>query len=469
MKMKKILIAGGGITGLATAYYLQKSMQENNLPYEIKLVEASNRLGGKVQTVRHEDFVIERGPDSFLERKQPIMRLIESLGMNDQLVRNATGQSYILVDGKLRKMPKGAHMGVPTQIRPFLFSGMFSTKGKLRAAMDYVLPKGKTGDQSLGGFFRRRFGDELVENCVEPLLSGIYAGDIDNMSLLATFPNFYTLEQEHRSLIKGLKESSTGSKKQLKTKSSKKKGMFLTLRNGLESMIEELESQLGQVDISLRTSVDHVERKEQGYHVLLSDGTVYKADAIVMTTPHYTLPKIFSQYDYFRMLEEVPSTSVATIAMAFDAAAIKKDMDGTGFVVSRNSDYRITACTWTHKKWPNAAPAGKALVRCYVGRPDDQSAVELSDKEIIDVVLKDLNKTMKIKKKPEFYVISRWKNAMPQYTVGHIDRVNQIRNESAIQLPGIFFAGSSFEGIGLPDCIGQGEQAVESVLNYFRD
>lgn len=467
--MKKIIIAGGGITGLTTAYYLQKAVQLKNLPYEIKLVEASERLGGKVQTVRHDGFLIERGPDSFLERKKPVMRLVDALGMNDQLVRNATGQSYILVDGKLRKMPKGAHMGVPTQIRPFLLSGMFSAKGKLRATMDLVMPKGKTGDQSLGAFFRRRFGDELVENCIEPLLSGIYAGDIDQMSLLATFPNFYSLEQEHRSLIKGLQETSAKDKNKTKTKDAKKKGIFLTLERGLESMVEELENQLTHVDIALHTSVDHVERKEEGYHVLLSDGTVYKADAIVMATPHYTLPKIFSQYDYFRVLNEVPATSVATVAMAFDAADIKKDMDGTGFVVSRNSDYRITACTWTHKKWPNAAPKGKALVRCYVGRPNDQTAVELSDKEMVDIVLKDLNKTMKIKKKPEFFVISRWKNAMPQYTVGHLDRVNHIRNESAMHLPGIFFAGSSFEGIGLPDCIGQGEQAVEDVLNYFRD
>lgn len=467
MKTKRILIAGGGITGLTAAFYLQKAMKEKNLPYEIMLAEASDHLGGKIQTVRHNGFVIERGPDSFLERKTPAVKLVNELGMNDQLVRNATGQSYILVNGKLRKMPKGAQMGVPTQLKPFLFSGMFSAKGKLRAGLDFLMPRGKTGDQPLGTFLRRRFGDELVENCIEPLLSGIYAGDIDNMSLLATFPNFYQLEQEHRSLIKGLKQ--TGNKKKSKATSGKKKGMFLSFRNGLQSMIEELDKQLDNVKIQLQTSVDHVERKEFGYHVLLSDGTVYKADAIIMATPHQTLPKIFSQYDFFRPFNDVPATSVANIAMAFDAAAIKKDMDGTGFVVSRNSDYRITACTWTHKKWPTTTPSKKALVRCYLGRPDDQEAVSLSDVEMVDVVLKDLNKTMKIKKKPEFYVISRWKDAMPQYTVGHLERIHQLRNEANAQLPGIFFAGSSFEGVGVPDCIEQGEKAVQDVLDYFRD
>lgn len=464
MKKKKIVIAGGGITGLSAAFYLQKEIREKNLPYEVKLVESSNRLGGKVKTMRRDGFVIEQGPDSFLERKKPAVKLVEELGLKEKLVRNGTGRSYILVNGKLHKMPSGAFMGVPTQIRPFLASGMFSAKGKIRAGMDLVLPKGKgTGDQSLGGFFRHRFGDELLENLIEPLLSGIYAGDIDEMSLMATFPNFYQLEQEHRSLIKGLQKTMPKPKK---TK-AKKPGMFLSLENGLQMIVEELEKQLHNVTIRLNTAVDHVEKKDNGYHVLLDSGEVYKADAIIMATPHMALPKVFSQYDFFQVFHEMPATSVANVAMAFDKSAIKRDINGTGFVVSRNSDYRITACTWTHKKWPNSTPKGKALVRCYVGRPNDQDVVNLSDEELVDLVLHDLNKTMKIKKQPEFYVVSRWKNAMPQYTVGHLERIAHVREQVSVQLPGIFLTGSSFEGIGLPDCIEQGEKAVADVLGFL--
>lgn len=163
----------------------------------------------------------------------------------------------------------------------------------------------------------------------------------------------------------------------------------------------------------------------------------------------------------------MPSTSVATVALAFPKEAIEKDIDGTGFVVSRKSDYTITACTWTHKKWPHTTPEGKVLLRCYVGRAGDETVVDLSDDQIIKIVLDDLNKIMNITAEPEFAVISRWKDSMPQYTVGHKQRIDTIKRHVAEELPGVFIAGSSFEGLGLPDCIDQGEAAVEKVLSYF--
>ncbi|OZU87943.1 protoporphyrinogen oxidase [Virgibacillus indicus] len=465
-EMKKIVIVGGGITGLSSAYYLQKEIKENDLPYEVKLVEAGNRLGGKIKTMKRDGFTIEQGPDSFLARKQPAVKLAKELGLSDQLVRNGTGQSYILVNNKLHKMPAGAFMGIPTQVRPFLFSRIFSLQGKLRAGSDFVLPKGKkVSDQSLGGFFRHRFGNELVENLIEPLLSGIYAGDIDDMSLMATFPNFYQLEQEHRSLVKGLQKTMP---KQKKTK-GKKPGMFFSFKDGLETLVDKIEQDLDEGTVELNTAVDHVEKKDHGYHLLLSNGKVEKADAVIMAAPHYCLAKMFSQYDFFKVFNDVPATSVANVAMAFDKSAIKRDIDGTGFVVSRNSNFRITACTWTHKKWPATTPVGKALIRCYVGRPSDQSVVDLTDEEIKEIVLDDLNKTMNITAEPEFSVISRWKNAMPQYTVGHKERIAKVRNKANEQLPGVFLTGSSFEGIGVPDCIDQGEKAVADVLEFLND
>ncbi|WP_188455240.1 protoporphyrinogen oxidase [Virgibacillus oceani] len=462
---KQIVIVGGGITGLTAAYYLQKEIKAHQLPYNVKLVEASERLGGKIKTFKKDGFTIERGPDSFLSRKRPAVKLAEELGMTGELVRNGTGQSYIMVQGKLHKMPSGSFMGIPTQVRPFLFSGIFSGKGKLRAGLDFVLPKGKEQtDQSLGQFFRRRFGNELVENLIEPLLSGIYAGDIDDMSLMATFPNFYQLEQEHRSLVKGLQNTMPKPKKS----KGKKPGMFFSFKDGLESMVDRLADELEEHTITLNAAVDHVEKKEHGYHLLLSNGEVKKADTVIMATPHYTLPKMFSQYDFFKRFKDIPATSVANVALAFDKSAIDQDIDGTGYVVSRNSDFRITACTWTHKKWPNSTPDGKVLLRCYVGRPSDQEVVDLSDQEIIDIVLNDLNKTMNINGEPEFSVITRWKNAMPQYTVGHKERIGEVRNMVNEQLPGVFLTGSSYEGIGVPDCIEQGEKAVADVLTFLQ-
>lgn len=463
---KEIVIVGGGITGLSAAFYLEKEIKEKDLPYKVKLVEASGRLGGKISTLKKDGFTIERGPDSFLSRKTPAVKLAEEVGLGDKLVRNGTGQAYILVNNKLHKMPSGFHMGIPTKVRPLLFSPIFSMKGKLRAGLDFVLPKEKElQDQSLGAFFRHRFGNELVENLIDPLLSGIYSGDIDNMSLMATFPNFYHLEQEHKSLIKGLQTTlpkNPGTKK-------KKTGMFYAFQDGFESLVKQIEQKLDEDTVALNGAVDHVEKKDHGYHLLLSNGDVYKADAVIMATPHYTLPKVFSQYDFFHEFDIVPSTSVANVAMAFDQSAIKRDIDGTGFVVSRNSNYRITACTWTHKKWPNSTPKGSVLLRCYVGRPNDQEVVNLSDEEIQEIVLKDLNKTMNITEAPKFSVITRWKNARPQYTVGHNERIAKVRGKMAESLPGVYLAGSSFEGVGIPDCIEQGEKAVGYVLDFLNE
>lgn len=466
MITKNILIIGGGITGLSTAYYLKEKIKENKLPYNIKLVESSDRLGGKIKTLKKDGFIIERGPDSFLSRKPSTLDLIKSLGMEDELISNSTGQAYVLVDNKLHKIPMGSFMGIPIQMKPFIMSGLVSPAGKLRTGLEKIKRKSPAKkDQSLGMFFRNRFGDEIVENLIEPLLGGIYSGDLDKMSLMATFPNFYELEQKYGSLIKGLK--ATTPKPLTKKERKNRTGVFLALKNGFESLVDELSDQFDENEIKLNSAVDHIEKKDDYYNVLFHDGSVYQADSIIVATPHDMLPKIFSQYSFFDHFNQMPQNSVANVALAFDKKAIRKDLDGTGYVVSRNSDFRITACTWTHKKWSHAAPKDKILLRSYVGRPDDQEVVDLSDEEITEIVLNDLNKTIKITEKPLFTVVTRYKNKMPQYTIGHADRLRETKAEMISSLPGVYLAGSSFSGVAVPDCIKQGELAVESVIDYL--
>ncbi|KGP71567.1 protoporphyrinogen oxidase [Pontibacillus yanchengensis] len=460
---KNIVVIGGGITGLSTAYYLQKQIKEQGLPYQVRVIEASNHLGGMIHTEQKDGFTIERGPDSLLARKKSVFRLIEEVGMEDHIVPVSTGKSYVLAKGKLNEIPHGSFMGIPTQVSPFLFSGLFSPLGKLRAAGDFVKkPSKPNGDQSLGKFFRYRLGDEVVDNLIEPLLSGIYSGDIDQLSLMATFPNFYELEQKHGSIVKGLKQTVPKKKK-----SDKKPSVFRTLDTGLSSLVDAVHSKLDEGTVQLNTAVDHIEKKEEGYHLLLSSGEVEYADSVVITTPHYRAQRMLTQYDFMAPLAEMPATSVANVALAFDQSAIQKDIDGSGFLVSRNSDYRITACTWTHKKWPHTTPEGKALLRAYVGKPDDQEVVSLSDKEIEEIVLNDLNKTMNITEPPEFSVITRWRNSRAQYTIGHKERMEHIEQSLRDELPGVYLAGASYHGLGVPDCIDQGEEAVQRVLQYL--
>lgn len=463
---KKVVIIGGGITGISAAYYLQKEAREKGLPIDVRLVEASHRLGGKIQTVVRDGFIIERGPDSYLERKQSATRLVKEAGMESKLVNNTAGKSYVLVQDRLHPMPGGSVMGIPTQLAPFVTTGLFSVQGKLRAAADLVLPKSNPEeDQPLGSFFRRRLGDEVVENLIEPLLSGIYAGDIDQMSLMATFPQFYQVEQKYGSLVLGMKKATPQAKK--KTSGTKSKGMFLTLTSGLQSLVDGIEAKLEVGSVLKGIRVDRIKKVDKGYKLELNNGESLKADAIVSAVPHHVTHAMFQQYDFFDAFEQMPSTSVATVALTFPKEAVEKDINGTGFVVSRNSDYSITACTWTHKKWPHSCPEGSVLIRCYVGRPGDEAIVDLSDDELTKIVLEDLNRTMNITMDPNFVVVSRWKESMPQYTVGHKQRIQTINEHVTKELPGVFLAGASFEGLGIPDCIDQGEAAVKKVLQYL--
>lgn len=467
MENKKVIVIGGGITGLATAYYLQKEASEKSIPLQVKLIEASERLGGVISTAKRDGFTIERGPDSIIARKKSALRLIEEVGLKDKIVSNTAGKSYIYARGKLHTMPEGSFMGIPTQVTPFALSGLFSPLGKLRAAGDFILPKGKAiADQSLGAFFRRRLGDEVVENLIEPLLSGIYAGDIDELSLMALFPNFYDIEQKHGSLVVGLNKTMPKPPKTAK-KVPSKKGMFISLTTGLEELIRQVEKRLQKDSVLKGTAVEKVEKLEKGYRVLFTSGEAEMADSVVIATDHFHARKMLSDYSFMDVFEDMPANSVANVAMAFPKSAIEKDIEGTGFLVSSNSGFRITACTWTHKKWPGTAPEDMALLRCYVGKPDDQEAVDLSDEEIVELVLNDLNKTMNITVKPEFHIVTRWKKAMPQYTVGHLQKIETVKENLSRELPGVFLAGGSFEGVGIPGCIDQAEVAVGKVLNYL--
>ncbi|WP_277678514.1 protoporphyrinogen oxidase [Gracilibacillus dipsosauri] len=464
--MKKIVIIGGGIAGLTAAFYLKKQIKEENLPYEVNVIEASNRLGGKIKTERRDGFTMERGPDSFLIRKQSAERLVREVGLGDKLVTNGTGKSYILIGNELHSMPQGSFMGIPTQVKPFLLSDLFSIAGKLRAGMDFIRPKGMPqDDQSLGKFFRKRFGDELVENLIEPLLSGIYAGDIDDLSLMATFPNFYELEQKYGSIVRGLQKSMP------KTKNTgKKRSMFYSLEGGLQTLVEALEQALGDEMIYKNTKVKSLEKINSNYQLSLSDGSIVNADAVMVATPFASMKQMLGSYDFIQKLGGMKATSVANVVLAFDQSAIKEDIDGTGFVVSRNSSNRITACTWTHKKWPETTvPEGKALLRCYVGRPGDEEVIHLSDDGLEELVLADLNKIMRIDGKPLFSVVTRWENAMPQYRVGHKQMVEKLEGDLMEHLPGVYVAGSPYKGIGIPDCIDQGEETVKKMLEFLAE
>ena len=460
--MMRVAIIGGGITGLSAAYYLQKEILTNNLEIEYHLFEKDDRLGGKIQTDYYDGFVIDKGPDSFLAGTKSASKLAKEVGLEKELVSNRTGQSYVLKGDTLHPIPEGAMMGIPTKLGPFLTTGLFSAMGKVRAGIDLILPKGETNkDQSLGQFFRRRLGNEVVDSLIDPLLSGIYAGDIDRLSLQSTFPQFQQVEQSHRSLILGMKTLRPPAPK---TTPEKQTGAFLTCRNGLQSLVHAIENHLDEDAVHKNEPLEKITPKGSQFMLTFKSGRKELFDRVILTSPAYETASFLEEDAIQEWLKKIPFTTVATVAMAFNESQLKTDIDGTGFVVSKKSDYQMTACTWTHRKWAHAAPPGKALLRCYVGKPGEEDIVNVSDDEMIDIVLKDLNRVMEIEGKPEYYVITRWKKAMPQYVVHHRERLQKGLEIMNQKYPGVYVAGAAFEGVGLPDCIDQGENVVKKLL-----
>jgi protoporphyrinogen/coproporphyrinogen III oxidase len=476
---KRILVLGGGITGLTTAYYLQKQLKKQDSPYSVTVLEQSNHWGGKINTERVEGFVIERGPDSFLGRKQAIIDLSLELGLEGEFVGTnpAARKNFIFHDKKLHLMPPGLILGVPTQMGPFVQTGLISPLGKLRAAMDLFIPAKKDqSDESLGAFLQRRLGRAVAENIAEPLLSGIYAGDTSVLSLKATFPQFMAIEQKYGSLIKGMMLSrkpgaipGTGAAPSSKVPDIAKKSMFLSYRKGLSTLVERLVHVLTElgVELQLNQTVQKVVRDKDQYHVQTARGKQLTADALVFATPAYVTRQLLEDVKGAEKLADIPYVSVANVALAFDKKTINHPLDASGFVIPRNEGRKITACTWTSSKWLHTSPEDKVLLRCYVGHSRNQSMVEHSDEELLADVLGEVKDIMGISAKPIFYRVTRWRKAMPQYLVGHLERLQQIRALLEKERPGIYIAGAGFQGVGIPDCIQQGKDTAKIVIDYI--
>lgn len=461
----KVIVVGGGITGLSSAYYLQKLAIEQGLAIDITVIEAAHRLGGKIQTLQKDGFVIERGPDSFVSRKNSIQQLAKELGIEDQLIQSAPGTTKVAVENELYSIPAGSVMGVPTNFGSFLASGISSWSGKARAMGDFFLPTTTSvEDQPLGPFLRRRFGNELVENLIEPLFSGVFAGDIDRLSIKSTFPELLEAGEQQRSLIRGLKKNQVANYRAFDTE---KTGIFQTFSNGIETLVQTLEKELHTCTILKGIKVENLVQKGKQVELRLNNEASMIADSVIFALPHAKLMPIFEPLGLLKGLKDMPSTSIATVSIAFPEGAVKNPKDCTGFVVARNSDFTITACSAAHLKWPTLIPPGKALYRSFIGRVGDEAVVELSDGEIVKAVLEDLHKLMDIQEEPEFTIVSRWKEAMPQYLVGHGERIAAAKKEVQDALPMVQIAGGSFEGFGLPACVDQGKAAAKLLLERF--
>lgn len=471
----RIVIIGGGITGLSAAHYVKKLCNERGVSARISLVEKDETFGGRIHTYKKDGFIIEKGPDSFLARKLPMIELVKELGLEDQLTGTnpEAKKTYVLRQGKLHRMPPGLMLGIPTEIGPFMRTKLISFPGKARAMMDLVLPKRTASeDESLGHFIDRRLGKEVLENIAEPLLAGIYAGDTYQLSLRATFPQFHTIEERDRSLILGMiKNRRQGGAESRTLPEAARNTTFLSFKEGLETVVHGLVDALDNVRFfSQCEALSVVKREDASYSIALSNGIELEADAVIAALPAYASAKLLGEHSLeARKLADINYVSVANIALAYNEDDVPMKLDGSGFVIPRNEGRFITASTWTSKKWLHTAPQGKILIRCYTGRQGDDRWLKMDEDEVIHAVRKDLKELMGIKAEPLFTEFTPLPRSMPQYPVGHQDMIDAVRSDLALHMPGVWVTGSAFHGVGLPDCVRQGKEAAAAVMQFVSE
>ncbi len=471
------MIAGGGIAGLATAFSLQERAAEAGLSLVCTLVEADRHWGGKILTQRVDALLIEAGPDSFLSQKPWALELCGKLGLADRVINtNASDKkAFVFSRGRLRELPEGMVVIVPSKLGPFVRSGLVSLPGLARMGLDLVLPaKRGGGDESLASFFIRRLGREAFERLVEPLMAGIYAGDATQMSLRATFPRFAEIERQHGSLIRGM----LAARKPAAPRPSAGgpgRTMFVTLEGGLSELVDALVARIksqgttvlqGERVTELRPSGPAPGGK--GYEVTLQSGATLPADAVVLATPAFVSAEVIRPISgaAAEALSRIPYASTTTVSLAYDEQAVGAAARGFGFVVPRVEQRHLLAATWTSRKWARRAPPSQVLVRCYLGGVGREALLERDDASLVTLVREELAQLAGIGAPPTYTTVHRWWKAMPQYHVGHEDQLRLIDAALAAH-PGLFVAGAAYRGIGIPDCVRDGTETAKKLLDVL--
>ncbi len=458
----KLVVVGGGITGLAAAHRAVELARERSAALELTLVDSRDRLGGTIATERAGGFLVEAGPDSFLSEKPWALALCRRLGVEHRLVRTDDRFRKVFVwhAGRLHALPDGFQLLAPTKLGPFVRSGLFSWPGKLRMVLDLVVPRGTSDDESLGAFVRRRLGREALERVAQPLVAGIYTADPDDLSLTATMPRFAELERRERSIILGLwranrRAPQTGT-------SGARWSLFVTLQNGMEELVATIASRLPPGSVLLKHRADGIERCGRGWRVVGGLGGALEADHVIVAAESYTASRLLRYVDpaLATLLGEIPYASSATVTFGFRRADVPHPLDGFGIVVPRGERRAVFACTFSSVKYPGRAPEGHALLRCFVGGALNERVLESDDAALIASARDDLRAALGITAGPVLMRVARWTKAMPQYHVGHAGRVETIEH-CAGALPGLHLAGAAYRGVGIADCVRSGEAAAE--------
>jgi oxygen-dependent protoporphyrinogen oxidase len=500
-KSRRIVIVGGGISGLAAAHKLfelqsqERSGAAGRFPVEVILLEASGRAGGAVRTYMRDGFLLEGGPDSFISEKPAALELAKRLGLADRIIRTNERhrRSFVVSGGRLCPTPEGFQLLAPSRMLPFLTTDIFTWRGKARMALDLLLPRRKdangSDDESLAAFVRRRFGREALERMAQPMVGGIYTADPESLSLRATMPRFLEMERRDRSLILSMWKAARASKESARHgrgASGARYSLFLSFDEGTQVLTDALAARLPEGTLRLNTRVESLtvvsnsrayeddatsadntlalEHEARRWLLRTSEGETIEADAVCLALPAHASVRLLRGVDdeLSRELEAISYASTATVNLAYERSDIPHLLDGFGFVVPFIERRATLACTFSSVKFAGRAPEGRALLRAFVGGALQPEMFDLDEERMADAVRRDLRELLGVSAPPLFAHVEKWPRSMAQYHLGHTERLARIRallqHNNTLGL-----CGNAYEGAGLPDCVRSGERAAETL------
>lgn len=463
--MTRIAIVGGGISGLSAAYALEEQRRDG-ADHDYVLYESSSRLGGVLRTECINGCVVEAGPDSFVTEKPWAADLARSLGLGDQLIgsNDADRKTYILTRGRLVEMPDGLMFLVPTKILPTGISPLFSWKTKLRMAQELLhAPRAVDHDESVAAFVERHYGSEMVDHLADPLLSGVYGGEAANLSVRAVLPRFAEMERIHGSLGKAMLAAR---KKNRAAPRKPAAPLFTSLKNGMQSLAETLIPRLKTEALLTNAPVETIQRQPEAAGWTVSAGLKSdQFDGVIVALPGPAAASVLrmASPQLSAELDAIQYSSSITVGLGYDHEVRQSLPPGFGFLVPRGEGKRLLAATFVHNKFPHRAPEDRALLRCFFAGSNAESVWPYSDEQIIGIVRNELQQILGLRAEPLFGRVYKWKSAMAQYGVGHLERLERIEALRR-QLPGLALAGNAYRGIGVPDCVRSGRDAVATLL-----
>lgn len=467
--MKRALVIGGGISGLAAAFYLRRKAQAAGIALDVKVLEKEERPGGKIWSIKDQGYLCEWGPNGFLDSKPQTLELCADLGISGQLLRSNDNarKRYIFSDGQLHRLPESG----PS----FFASKLISWPGKMRLAMEPFAPGRQSGvDETLAAFGRRRLGNEALQKLISPMVSGIFAGDPETMSLKSCFPRIAELESEYGGLVKAMvllarKKRRERAEGKVVSSASGPGGILTSFREGIEELTAALAENLGADLVATGQQVLEVNQGQSvPYRVRTASGEL-EADLVVVAAPSFAaagmLRSVRSQVA--DVLEEIPYASMTIVCFGYEKERLGHNLDGFGYLIPKAEGMSTLGTLWDSSIFENRAPEGHVLLRSMLGGACFPEYVELPDEEVVTRVQQDLRTTMGIKELPEFTRVFRHEKAIPQYTVGHATRLNALDDDLS-SLPGLLLAGNSYRGVSLNDCISSAVRAADAGIAYLK-